>query len=71
MSDKTEVVLLGLAVVFMLVLLGLGPILTTMSLNALFNLGIAYNIYTWLSVAWLNFTTFGGLAMAINRLKNK
>lgn len=71
MSDKMEVVLLGLAVVFLLVLLGLGPILTLMSLNALFNLGIAYNVYTWLSVAWLNFTTFGGLAMAINRLKNK
>ena len=71
MSDKMEVVLLGLAVVFFLVLLGLGPILTIMSLNALFNLGIAYNIYTWLSVAWFNFTTFGGLAMSINRLKNK
>ena len=71
MNDKMEVVLLGLAVVFLLVLLGLGPILTLMSLNALFNLGIAYNIYTWLSVAWLNFTTFGGLAMAVNRLKSK
>ena len=71
MSDKMEVALLGLAVVFLLVLLGLGPILTIVSLNALFNLGIAYNIYTWLSVAWLNFTTFGGLAMALNRLKNK
>ena len=71
MNDKMGVALLGLAVVFLLVLLGLGPILTIMSLNALFNLGIAYNIYTWLSVAWLNFTTFGGLAMAINRLKNK
>ena len=71
MSDKMTVALLGLAVVFLLVLFGLGPILTLMSLNALFNLGIAYNIYTWLSVAWLNFTTFGGLAMAINRLKNK
>ena len=71
MSNKTEVVLLGLAVVFLLVILGLGPLLTIISLNALFNLSIAYNIWTWLSVAWLNFTTFGGLAMAINRLKNK
>lgn len=71
MSDKMEVVLLGLAVVFLLVILGIGPLLTLASLNALFNLGIAYNIYTWLSVAWLNFTTFGGLAMAINWLKNK
>ena len=71
MNEKTEVVLLGLAVVFLLVILGLGPLLTIISLNALFNLSIAYNIWTWLSVAWLNFTTFGGLAMAINRLKNK
>ncbi len=71
MNEKTEVVLLGLAVVFLLVILGIGPLLTITSLNALFNLGIAYNIYTWLSVAWLNFTTFGGLAMAVNRLKNK
>lgn len=71
MSTTMAITLWILAVVFLLVLLGLGPILTIMSLNALFNLGIAYNIYTWLSVAWLNFTTFGGLAAAINRLKNK
>lgn len=71
MNDKTEVVIIGLAIVFLLVLLGVGPFLTIAALNTVFNLGIAYNIYTWLSVVWLNITTFGGLSMTIRSLKQK
>ncbi len=69
MSDKTEVVIIGLAVVFLLVLLGIGPFLTIAAINTVFNLSIAYNIYTWLSVCWLNLVTFGGLGLAIKNLK--
>ena len=71
MQDKLYVVIIGLAVVFLLVLLGIGPFLTIFAINTVFNLSIAYNIYTWLSVAWLNLTTFGGLSLAIRNLKQK
>ena len=69
MQGKIEIVIIGLAVVFLLVLLGIGPFLTIFAINTVFNLSIAYNIYTWLSVAWLNLTTFGGLSLAIRNLK--
>ncbi len=69
MQNKIEVLVMVLTVVFLLVLLGIGPFLTIAAINTVFNLSIAYNIYTWLSVAWLNLTTFGGLSMAIRNLK--
>ena len=37
----------------MVVLIGIGPILTLMSINTLFGLNIAYNLATWASAAWL------------------
>ena len=52
-----------LAVIFV------APILTIASLNTLFGLNIAYTLYTYLSVMWLNITTFGGLSVAIRSLK--
>ena len=56
----------------LLVLLGViiaGPLLTIASLNTLFGLNIAYTLYTYLSVMWLNITTFGGLGLSIRSLK--
>ena len=46
---------LGITGIFVLlvVLIGLGPILTLMSINALFGLNIAINFWTWLACAWL------------------
>jgi hypothetical protein len=41
-------------ILLLVVLIGVGPVLTIMSLNTLFGLGIAINIWTWLSVAWLS-----------------
>ena len=55
--------------VFLLGMLILGPFLTIGALNTLFGLNIAYTFWTWLSVSWLNFTTFGGLSLAIRSLK--
>lgn len=69
MQGKIEVLVVVLVVAFLLVLLGIGPFLTIAAINTVFNLSIAYNIYTWLSVAWLNLTTFGGLSLAIRNLK--
>ncbi len=59
----------GFIILLLLVVLGLGPLLTIASLNTLFNLGIAYNVWTYLSVCWMNLTTFGGLGLAIRNLK--
>ena len=40
-------------VILLVVLIGVGPILTIMSINALFGLNIAINFWTWLSTVWL------------------
>lgn len=68
-SEMKYLVSVGFIVVLMLVIMGLGPLLTIASLNALFNLGISYSVWTYLSVMWLNLTTFGGLGLAIRNLK--
>ena len=40
-------------IVILVIFVGLGPILTLMSINTLFGLNIAINFWTWLSVVWL------------------
>ena len=57
------------ALVFLLGMLIIGPFLTIGALNTLFGLNIAYTFWTWLSVAWLNLATFGGLSLSIRSLK--
>ena len=47
------VVVIGALVVLLAVIIA-GPLLTIASLNTLFGLNIAYTVWTWLSVAWLN-----------------
>ena len=59
------------ALVALLAVIFVAPILTIASLNTLFGLNIAYTLYTYLSVMWLNITTFGGLSVAIRSLKQK
>lgn len=46
-------VLLGIA------LIGLGPVLTIVSLNALFQLNIALTFFNWLAVVWLSMVAHG------------
>ena len=50
MNKTTSVVLVLLLAI---VLIGLGPVLTLLSLNALFGLNISINFYTWFAVVWL------------------
>ena len=71
MQNKIEVLMFVLAVVVLLVAIGVGPLLTLWSINTLFGLGIVYNFWNWLAVAWLNLATFGGLSMSIRSLKQK
>ena len=59
------------ALVVLLAVIFVAPILTIASLNTLFGLNIAYTLYTYLSVMWMNLTTFGGLGVAIRSLKQK
>ena len=40
-------------IVLLVILIGLGPILTLLSVNLLFGLNIAINFWTWLACAWL------------------
>ena len=47
------VAVIGALVVLLAVIIA-GPLLTIASLNTLFGLNIAYTVWTWLSVAWLN-----------------
>lgn len=41
-------------IILIIALIGVGPILTLMALNALFQLQIAYSIGNWLAVVWLS-----------------
>ena len=62
------VAVIGALVVLLGVIIA-GPLLTIGALNTLFGLNIAYTFSTYLSVMWLNITTFGGLGLAIRSLK--
>ena len=64
------VAIVGALVVLLAVIIA-GPLLTIGALNTLFGLNIAYTFSTYLSVMWLNITTFGGLSVAIRSLKQK
>ena len=62
------VAVVGALVVLLAVIIA-GPLLTIASLNTLFGLNIAYTLYTYLSVMWLNLATFGGLGLSIRSSK--
>ena len=59
------------AVLVLIALMFVSPLLTIASLNTLFGFNIAYTVWTWLSVAWLQMATFGDLSWSINSLKQK
>jgi hypothetical protein len=69
--DTKEVLGIVLLVIVILVSLGVGPVLTVMSLNALFNLGIVISFWNWLAMLWLQMVTFGGVISNLVAIKNK
>ena len=64
------VAIIGALLVLLAVIIA-GPLLTIASLNTLFGLNIAYTVWTYLSVMWLNLATFGGVGLSIRSLKQK
>lgn len=50
-----DIAMLITIIVLLIFLIGIGPILTLLSLNTLFNLQIPYTFWSWLSVSWLQF----------------
>lgn len=58
-----------LAIIVLLAFLGLGPVLTILSLNTLFGTNIAITIGSWLSVAWLQFVAATSVSSGIRLFK--
>jgi hypothetical protein len=53
-------------IILIIALVGVGPVLTILSLNALFNTGIAITFYNWLAVVWLSIVV-GSIARSGNQ----
>lgn len=58
-------ILIVFLIVFLILMVLVGPLITIWSLNTLFNLGIDYTFWTWLATAWLCLVTFGNVASSI------
>lgn len=52
-------VLYTLLIILLLILIGVGPLLTILSLNTLFALSIPFSLGTWAAVVWLQLTIAG------------
>lgn len=59
MKNSATVLSMSVFIVLLIFLLGLGPVLTILSMNALFGLSIALSFGTWLSVFWLSMIGVG------------
>jgi len=60
MNMKEALGVVGL-VILIVVLIGVGPLITIWSLNTLFSLNITYSFWTWCAVVWLSLVTFGNV----------
>ena len=66
MTDEAAKVLgVLLILIFAILIIVFGPLVTIWSLNTLFHLNIEYSFWTWLAMAWL-----GGVLSA-SKFKNK
>jgi Na+/proline symporter len=75
MTKQTEDILKIIGVVLLsiliVVLLGIGPILTIISINTLFMTQIPITIWTWLAMLWLKLTTVGAVIGLLKQIRNK
>lgn len=72
-STKDIISIFGIfgVILFMITLIGFGPLITIWSLNLLFNTTLAYSFQAWLAMVWLQLVTFGGLATQLKTISNK
>ena len=46
-------------IILAIILIGIGPVLTIISLNAVFGLSIGITIWNWLAILWLSMLVAG------------
>ena len=46
-------------IILVIILIGIGPVLTIISLNAVFGLTIGVTIWNWLAILWLSMLVAG------------
>jgi antibiotic biosynthesis monooxygenase (ABM) superfamily enzyme len=69
-KDIMKITTAVLFILFMALLIGLGPLATIWSMNLLFNTQIAYSFWTWLAMVWLSSVTVGGINLKLQQIKN-
>jgi len=69
--DILRIIGVFFVVLLFMALIGIGPVLTIMSINTLFLTQISFTIWTWLSMFWLQMATFGSIATILTSIKNK
>lgn len=45
--------------IFAIIMIIIGPLVTALAINTLFNMGIPYTFNTWVAIAWLQLTLIG------------
>ena len=58
-------------VILLIILLGVGPLITIWSLNTLFNLAIGFNFWTWCAMVWVQLVSFGSVIAKLTQINNK
>ena len=56
---KTSTFSIAALIILGLILIGVGPVLTIISLNALFALNIGVSFWNWLAIVWLSMVLGG------------
>lgn len=66
-SDLIKTVFL---IILLILIVIFAPLATIWSLNTLFGLTIAYDIWSWLAAVWLSSVTFGGIQASVRAKTN-
>lgn len=65
-----QFILFLLSLILLITIVGFGPVLTILSMNALFGLSIAVSFWNWMAVFWLSMIGVGivraGTTLGIN-----
>lgn len=69
--DILRIVGIFFLVLLIVAMIGIGPVISIWSLNTLFNLAIAFNLYTWLAMVWVQLVTFGGVIGKLSQISKK